>query len=68
MSKIRCILSLLVTKNYIVITDKINDGYVMPDAASAMSLQIGEVYNYVEDLADGYELAVRKSLPKEVSK
>lgn len=49
MSKLRCIVSLLTTKNYVVITDTISDGHVEPYAADAFSDLIGPVYaNLIE--------------------
>ena len=57
MSKLRCIISLLSTNNYVVITDSINDGHVEPLAANEFSEQLYQVAQQVDSLAREVNLA-----------
>lgn len=50
MKKIRLILSILTTKNYIVITDRINDGYVEPQVAHEYLEMLSPISEYLKQL------------------
>lgn len=51
MSKLRAMFSILKTKNYIVITDTISDGYVLPEASLEFALLLDPIQDNLKQQA-----------------
>lgn len=60
MSKLRLSKAILATKNYVVITDTINDGYVEPQYAEEFLEQIEPIVEHLKQLAREYTLTVQR--------
>ena len=56
MSKLRTVISIIKTKNYIVITDDINDGYVEPHAAHSFLAEVEPILEHLKQTGREYNL------------
>jgi hypothetical protein len=61
MGKVRAIMSLITTKNYIIITDTINDGYVHPQLAHEYLELLLPLTEYLKQAGREYTLSSKEA-------